>query len=68
MPNWNTDKPYYFCTRLRMLEFLRRKGFYPIRTLPDVKDPRYSVWMFENSPELIEAVDEFLTQQKNRLK
>lgn len=64
---YNKDRPYYYCSRLRLLEFLRNKGFYPIRTLPDINNPRYNAWVFDNTPELIEAVDEFLTQQKNRL-
>ena len=68
MLNWHRDRPYYYCSRLRLLEFLRNRGFYPLKTLPDAKDPRYNVWMFENTPELADAVEEFLVQQANRVK
>lgn len=64
--NWHRDKPRYVCKRFRLLEFLVKRGFYPDKTLPDYNNPRYNVWIFENSPELADAVDEFLIQQENR--
>ena len=68
MLNLYRDRPYYVCTRLRMLEFLRNKGFLPIMTLPDIKNPAYYVWRFENTPELADAVEEYLQLQANRSK
>jgi hypothetical protein len=68
MLNWHADKPYYYCNRLRLVEHLRNRGFYPLKTLPDFNNPRYNVWMYENSPELADAVEEFLINQQNRQK
>lgn len=50
---------YYTCKRLRMLEYLKSKGFIPYLTLPDVANPRYNVWRFENTPELEKAIEEY---------
>ena len=64
--NWHINSEYYICKRLRMLEHLKNKGFLPVRTEPDIKNPRYSVWIFKNSIELSEAIDEYLYKQANR--
>ena len=64
--NHHRNKPYYICKRLRLLEHLRMKGFIPYQILPDVRNPKYLVWMFENTPELADAVEEFLVFQQNR--
>lgn len=48
---------HYICKRLRMLSYLRDLGFEPSGTLPDVRDPAYNVWVFDNSPELEQAID-----------
>lgn len=66
--NWHRDGKYYICKRLRLLEFLKDKGFLPLRTEPDIKNPKYSVWIFENSPELLDNIDEYLEKQANRNK
>lgn len=66
--NWHTEGKYYYCKRLRLLEYLKERGFLPIRTEPDIKNPKYSVWVFENSPELLDNIDGYLIQQANRNK
>lgn len=50
---------YYFCTRLRLLDFLQKKGFQVIETVPNARNPQYKCWMFEKTPELVTAVDQF---------
>lgn len=50
---------YYICKRLRLLEFLRKKGFVPFITLPDINNPKYNVWKFKNTPELEDAINEY---------
>lgn len=50
---------YYYCKRLRMLEYLRGKGFLPIATLPDIHNPKYHIWKFKNTPELEDAIDAY---------
>lgn len=50
---------YYLCKRMRMLEYLRNKGFIPEATLPDMQNPKYYVWRFKNTPELEDAINEY---------
>ena len=56
------DRKTFLCKRSRMLEFLRKKGFIPVKTLPDFVNPKYYNWLFENSPELEEAITEYFEQ------
>lgn len=47
-----------------MLVYLRKKGFVPIQTLPDVNNPKYFVWRFEMTPQLEEAIKEYFVSIK----
>lgn len=38
---------YYYCKRLRMLEYLKKRGFLPATTIPDMNNPKYNIWLFE---------------------
>lgn len=49
----------YFCTRLRMLEWLNNQGYRPFSTVPDRRNPKLSTWLFHNSPQLETAVNEY---------
>lgn len=53
------EKKYFICRKTRMLQFLRNKGFIPVDTLPDLRNPKFYVWQFEETPELIKARDEW---------
>ena len=53
---------YYTCRRLRLLEYLLNKGFEPVRTVPDINNWRFKNWLFENSPELEEALTEYFSK------
>ena len=53
---------YYTCKRLRMLEYLKNEGFIPYLTLPDVDNPRYNVWLFHNTPELEDTVENYFAK------
>lgn len=66
--NWHRDSDYYICKRLRLLDYLMEKGFKPKKTLPDARNPKYNVWIFDNSPELADSVEDFIRQQMNRPK
>ena len=53
---------YYTCKRMKLLIFLRNKGFIPEQTIPDLYNPKYLVWRFKNSPELESAIEEYFSQ------
>lgn len=61
-------KDTYTCKRLRMLEYLKKKGYTPIATIPDPTNDRYNWWIFENSPTFEACVSEYFEQLKNRSK
>lgn len=55
---------FYTCKRMRMLQYLRSKGFIPEETLPDLKNPAYLVWQFRNSPELEACIQHYFEELK----
>ena len=50
---------YYYCKRLRLLDYLVRRGFRALGTMPDAKNPKYNVWKFEYTPELDKTLREY---------
>ena len=56
-------KPYYYCKRLRLLDYLINKGFRALGTMPDFNNPRYKVWKFENTPELEAALAKYFAER-----
>lgn len=59
---------HYICKRLRMLSYLRERGFEAIGTMPDIENPNYNVWIFDNSPELEQAIDGYFRALKAKNK
>lgn len=55
---------YYTCKRIRLLSYLRAKGFIPYETIPDLQNPKYYNWKFHNTPELQEAIEEYFSRYK----
>lgn len=51
----------FTCTRLRLCGYLMDRGFMPIQTFPDRHNPLYTVWVFEETPELSAAVVQYLS-------
>ena len=49
----------YVCRRLKLLDFLQKKGFEVIDTIPDYRNPRFKCWTFQRTPELLAAVEEY---------
>lgn len=49
----------YYCNRIRIYEFLSRKGFAPAFVKPDFKDTNRIVWCFDRTPELLAALNEY---------
>ena len=57
-------REFYTCRRLRLLKYLLDKGFEPEAEVPDPQNYRYKLWLFRNSLELEEALDEYFSQFK----
>lgn len=49
----------YICKRLKLLQYLMEKGFMPDHDMPDITNLKYKWWVFNNSPELEDAIDEY---------
>ena len=43
----------------RMAEYLTLKGFQYLRTVQDIRNPNYLNWIFEDSKELRDAINNF---------
>ena len=61
-------KEHYTCKRLRMLEYLKNKGFAPCATIPDPTNERYNWWLFKNTAELEKCVEQYFMELQNRPK
>lgn len=44
---------------MRLLTFLQQKGFKLIKAQSDRENPLYVVWIFEDTPELRSAIEEY---------
>ena len=57
---------FYTCKRLRLLEFLKSKGFKPIKTIPDANNPAFNWWLFDNSAELEKTLEEYFKNKRKK--
>lgn len=48
----------YNCKRLRICDHLIKRGFTPFEVVPDKRNPRFHVYRFRQTPELVAAVEE----------
>lgn len=60
-------KETYICKRLRLLEYLIKKGFEVKATIPEPQNPKYCNWIFENSDELETALDEYFSKNRGQI-
>jgi hypothetical protein len=54
---------HYTCKRLRLLTFLKERGFNDWTTIPDFNNPKYNMWVTKNSPELEAALEEYFSRK-----
>ena len=47
---------------LRMAEYLIDNGFRYIRVVQDMKNPRFYNWIFEDTPELHNAIHKYINK------
>ena len=50
---------YYICKRLRLLEYLLDKGYEPIRSIPDPDNWKLKNWIFKNSEQLTNDINDY---------
>ena len=58
------ENKQFICTRPKLYSLLVSLGYEPIRILPNMRKPKYLVWVFEETPELREIVDDFYSSLK----
>jgi hypothetical protein len=55
----NNNKENYVIKTIAMTKFLTDKGFEIVDTLPNIFEPKKVVWLFKNTPELMEAMRQY---------
>ena len=55
----NNNKENYVIKTIAMTKFLTDKGFEIVDTLPNIFEPKKVVWLFKNTPELLEAMSQY---------
>lgn len=58
----NTDKQSYIVYNQRMAGYLMQKGFVLIDMRPDLKNTRRNVFLFNDTPQLKSAIDEYMSR------
>lgn len=58
------NKEIYFCTKLRILRALTSAGFRPFATMPDKRDHRLTVWLFDRTEEFNTALDGYYAMRE----
>ena len=56
----------YVCKRLRLCRHLMNCGFTPYKIVPDRDNPRFNVWLFDQSPALTETIMQYFTRKEQR--
>ena len=51
----------FLCNRLRLCNYLIDRGFTPSQVLPDSQNPKFNVFLFDETPELSAAVVQYLS-------
>lgn len=59
MENCKHKKSYYTVKRLRLLQYLKERGYSERITIPDPTNPKYCWWLFDNSPELEQDIEAY---------
>jgi hypothetical protein len=60
----NNNKENYVIKTIAMTKFLTDKGFEIVDTLPNIFEPKKVVWLFKNTPELLEAMRQYTPMEK----
>jgi len=60
----NNKKPYIVFSH-KMMRYLGERGFIPFATSPNTKNPGKIVFIYDNSSDLISAIEEYLETNKS---
>lgn len=60
----NNNKENYVIKTIAMTKFLTDKGFEIVDTLPNIFEPKKVVWLFKNTPELLETMRQYTPMEK----
>ena len=55
---------YYVCRRIRLYDFLSRKGYSPIQVRIDKDDPKRYVWIYEDNISLRTDIEEYYSRMQ----
>lgn len=61
----STSTKYFKCFSAKIAQYLCRKGFQMIKTEVNFKNPKYNVFVFEDTQELRKVFDQYLTTKNN---
>ena len=53
---------FYTCRRLKLLDFLQKRGFEVVDSVPDIYNPKFRCWRFYRTQELMDAVDAYYAE------
>lgn len=62
----NKKDSIYVCRKIRLLNHLLNKGFMFIRTEQDKYKPNYNVWLFKDTIELRNSIEEYYSSIPKR--
>lgn len=60
------NSAHYTVKRMRLLKYLIDKGFSNYVVIPDPTNPKFNWFLFENSPQLEIAIEEYFTELSNK--
>lgn len=52
-------KKSFCCYRLPLYNWLSERGFTPFSVKPDMKNPKFKVWLYDNTEEIRQCVQEY---------
>lgn len=58
----------YLCRRIKLCSFLIKNGFRYEKVVKDKYNPKYNCWLFKNTPELLNKIDEYYSEDKTKRK
>ena len=54
----------YVCRRMKLCGYLLKHGFNYTKIVQDKFNPRYNCWLFESTPELRNAIEDYYSEIK----